>query len=358
MAYLGKYIRQILSRKEEVILPGFGSLKVVEGQGKKGDDGMIDPPGSVVKFNPEHPKGDGKLAEEYASGESLDFEEARQQVLELVDAIKFKLDKGENYSVDQVGEFSRDNDNKIHFVKDANWVIDPELFGLSSLDLLEIEDEADEEEEVKSDGTVFNKEGRDLENQVIDNKSDIEKKPWERRDKGEGKKKWRLIWIVAAVLVVVLAVILLIPTGEDGSVIFRKDGIVMKNNKVQEDSLENKSSIQQTVTNELREDSLKNKSISDEETTGMSGSDDGIVTNTDPEENHFFIIAGSFKNIQNANDLMETLKGLGYPSEVILTENRLYRVSVKGFPTKDEGEKMLPKIQQEPGLSGAWLMAR
>ncbi|MEX2369793.1 MAG: hypothetical protein WD578_02215, partial [Bacteroidales bacterium] len=144
MAYLGKYIRQILSTQEPVILPGFGSLVPTEGKGVAGSEGKIEPPGTVIRFDATHPKGDGKLAEEYARGEQMDQEEARQQVLELVDAIKFKLDKGEKYELASVGTFTRDDDNKIHFRKDPNWVIDPDEFGLSSLELLELEDEPEE----------------------------------------------------------------------------------------------------------------------------------------------------------------------------------------------------------------------
>ena len=141
MAYIGKYIRQILSRQEAVTLPGFGSLVISQSSGVSSGAGRLDPPGVVIRFDAEHPRDDGKLAAEYTAGEQLDPEEARQQVLELIDAIKFKLDKGEKYDLDLVGTFSRDDDNRIKFSKDPNWIIDPELFGLPSLDLLELEEE-------------------------------------------------------------------------------------------------------------------------------------------------------------------------------------------------------------------------
>ena len=115
MAYFGKYIRQILSRQEPVVFPGFGSLVMVRGKGINTDDSTIEPPGMIVKFDPNHPKSDGKLAEEYAKGEKIEHEEARQQLLELVDAIKFKLDKGEIYNLSLVGSFSRDDDNRVIF---------------------------------------------------------------------------------------------------------------------------------------------------------------------------------------------------------------------------------------------------
>ena len=73
MAYFGKYIRQILSRQEPVIFPGFGRLIIQEGKGVKGEDGKIDPPGAVIRFDPEHPKDDMKLDYDYTAGGGIDL---------------------------------------------------------------------------------------------------------------------------------------------------------------------------------------------------------------------------------------------------------------------------------------------
>ena len=73
--------------------------------------------------------------------------------------------------------------------------------------------------------------------------------------------------------------------------------------------------------------------------------------------NNFYIIAGSFSKLKNASDLQDQLKKRGFDAEVMITENRMYRVSVAAYSTKEEAEKELRQIKSEPGLQSAWLLS-
>lgn len=395
MAYLGKYIRQILSRKEAVVLPGFGSLVLEEGKGVQREDGRIDPPGAVVRFDATHPKEDGRLADEYAAGEGLDQEEARQQVLELVDAIKFRLDKGETYKLDMVGEFSRDDDNRVHFAKDPNWVIDPELFGLSALDLLELEDTEKEksvDESVTEPGTADAEQGRVAGKDVSTQGTGVteaqqsekagatttgkekagaaapgtkkaasmhspapRKESQQRKVQRKPVNKWRIIWIVAGSLIVVLALILLIPSGNGIEV--GKEGIIIRDTEIGNgtgEGSETGTEQQQSQGSDVQEDlgAAATESLQEEQEP-----EEGPVQ-PPVQEYKYFIIAGSFRNLGNATEMMDELKAAGYPAEIILTENRLYRVSVKSFATKQEALNALPSVKSKDGLGSAWLLTR
>lgn len=349
MAYFGKYIRQILSKQEAVIFPGFGSLIIQESKGGKGEDGKIDPPGAIIKFDSTHPLSDGKLAEEYSRGEEIDLEEARQQLLELVDAIKFKLDKGESYDLQLVGKFSRDENNHILFQQDPNWIIDPELFGLTSLDLLELEPEpepekqesAPAEKEVKKEelATKNKKDAKEKDSKIIP-----ETKKSSSGTKRRPVNKWKIIWIVIGSLISVLILILLLPTGNENNAIeFGKDGIVIRNNQRDNNSGDEKTDHAATTKNvdQLHQGEENERQIPEAETP--------IV------ENQYFVIAGSFQNIRNAKDLSDKLKAKGFPSEIIFTESRLYRVSVHGYASKEEALNDLTRIKATPGLENAWL---
>lgn len=359
MAYLGKYIRQILSKQEAVILPGFGSLTIGKSEGVSVPKGKIDPPGILVKFDGEHPRDDGKLAAEYVSGENIDLEEARQQVLELVDAIKFKLDKGEKFSLELVGEFTCDDNNRIHFDKDPNWIIDPDLFGLPSLDLLELEEEemkvpVNEEEpenisiSEKRGSIPIQKETQPMKNRVTD----------QRESNGRAKKmenrapvnKWKIIWIVVGSLIIVLVLILLIPTkNTDYGIEFSKEGMVLKENVVNDDNQVLKE------TNELVTNIEDQSDQTDQVTKGTIEGETDIPVQT---SNNFFIIAGSFQELQNATELMESLKSDGFPAEIIITESRLYRVAVQSYPQKQQATIDLPNIKVRPGLGSCWVWSR
>jgi hypothetical protein len=41
----------------------------------------------------------------------------------------------------------------------------------------------------------------------------------------------------------------------------------------------------------------------------------------------------------------------------MITENRMYRVSVASYATKEEAEKALLQIKSEPGLQSSWLLS-
>ncbi|MEX0982718.1 MAG: SPOR domain-containing protein [Bacteroidales bacterium] len=345
MAYLGTYIRQILSDQEPVVLPGFGSLIITEGKGQKGADGKVEPPGPVVKFDPTHPKGDGKLADVYAAGENIDPEEARQQLLELVDAIKFKLDKGEKYRLEQVGTFSRDDENRIHFAKDPGWVIDPDTFGLEPLEILELESEqAEKEEPVREDKPAGKPRPSSKNRQEPVLSSD---KPSMRASQRKPVNKWKIIWIVVGSLIAVLVIILLIPSGN--SVEFGKEGIVIRDMDERKGSPEGNHSVKPAGDDAAVPDRVKK-----EEGTKV----DESSTAPPVQQNKYFIIAGSFQNLQNATNLMNKLKSAGFPAEMIITENRLYRVSIRSYAEKEEAVRDLSRLKAESGVSSAWVLKR
>lgn len=73
---------------------------------------------------------------------------------------------------------------------------------------------------------------------------------------------------------------------------------------------------------------------------------------------HFFIIAGSFKHLGNASELQDKLKARGYPAEVMITGNRMYRVSVASFTTRSEAESSLVRMKSEPEMEACWLLSK
>ncbi|MEX2369794.1 MAG: SPOR domain-containing protein, partial [Bacteroidales bacterium] len=166
-----------------------------------------------------------------------------------------------------------------------------------------------------------------------------------RRIERKQVNKWRIIWIVVGSLIAVLALILLIPT--ENGIEFGRDGIVIREKDSEKELLPSRD---------------PNESRIERETTGSEEVEDSQEEDrpvTPPvQQNKYFIIAGSFQSLPNATELMNDLKASGFPAEIIITENRLYRVSVSSFATKEAALRELPGIKNEPGLGSAWLMTR
>lgn len=337
---LGKYIKMLLDERRVVILPGFGNLEVKLPEKEESSTGnRIDPPGISIRFDSTFSKDDGVLSEALAKGEELEIDDAHQRVLELVDAIKFAFDKGEDYLIPEAGTFSRDDDGKIHFLADPAWVLEPGLYGLESMDLLELEELPTEEEA-----------GEEIDPET---QSAPKVTPLAPPVPQPGPRRWRVIWLVAIALIVVLVVLILIPPkeGENG-----EEGKRFFNKKPNKEVVNEERPSDDIPANDQPESETDEPTVTPEQETPLPESEVEQAL-PESENNKFFLIAGSFKNLKNASDLQDKLNERGFESEVIITENRMYRVSVASYATKEQAEEGLLKISSEPGLQSCWLLS-
>ena len=211
---LGLYIKKLLEENKRVVLADFGNLEMKTPEETSSPSGnRIEPPGISVRFDSSYSKDDGLLAETYARGEDLDGDEARQRVLELIDAIKFALDRGNSYTLPEAGTFVRNDDGKVSFQVDSSWLLEPDQYGLEAMDLLELEEEAVPETEAVSSEKAPKAASKDKASEAAPKVT-----PLAPREPKPKPRRWRVVWLVAFLLIIVLAVLIIIPTqpGEDG----------------------------------------------------------------------------------------------------------------------------------------------
>jgi len=330
---IGKYIRNLLEDRTRVILPGFGNLEVVLSEGTKAAPGnRIEPPGLMIKFDSSLSKDDGLLAETMAAGEVMEREEAQQRVLELVDTIKFSLDKGDDFLLPETGTFSRDADGKVHFRADPAWILEPDQYGLESMELLELD-------ELPVEGAASQDSGKG--SKAASGTTELT--PPKPKPKS---KKWRVIWLVAAALIVVLVVLILIPSEK----LFNRQP-----EREVVDQVEGTRDQAEGTTDQ--QDAETEEQVSEPEPVPQETETEEEQALPVEESNDFFIIAGSFSKLNNASDLQDQLKNQGYNAEMMITENRMYRVSVASFATKEEAERALAQIKTEAGMQSCWLLS-
>ena len=159
--------------------------------------------------------------------------------------------------------------------------------------------------------------------------------------------KWKIIWIVVGSLIAVLVILLLIPSGN--SVEFGKEGIVIREVDERKDSRAGDHSVKPAGDDAAVPDQLKEgkETMVEEPSAALP-----------VQQNRYFIIAGSFQNLQNATDLMNKMKSAGFPAEMIITENRMYRVSIRSYADKEEAIRDLSRVKAESGVGSAWVMTR
>jgi cell division protein FtsN len=81
-----------------------------------------------------------------------------------------------------------------------------------------------------------------------------------------------------------------------------------------------------------------------------------VVVPEKQAEGSYHIIAGSFRDTENAEALQRKLAMEGYPAVVIEPGNGIYRVSAIAFTNKNKALEELVRFRKQTGLEDSWLM--
>lgn len=130
---LSPYIKDLLYRYECVIIPGFGAfLANYTSASIHVDSSTFYPPGKTISFNRQLQTNDGLLANYVASVEGISYESALQKIRNYTGLLSLKLSKGEQVTLDTIGDFSLTPENKVQFVPCDTENFNITSFGLSS----------------------------------------------------------------------------------------------------------------------------------------------------------------------------------------------------------------------------------
>ncbi len=128
---LSPYIKDLLYRYECVIIPGFGAfLANYTSASIHVDSSTFYPPGKTISFNRQLQTNDGLLANYVASVENISYESALQKIRNYTGLLSLKLSKGEQVTLDTIGDFSLTPENKVQFLP-----CDTENFNITSFGL-------------------------------------------------------------------------------------------------------------------------------------------------------------------------------------------------------------------------------
>jgi len=222
---------------------------------------------------------------------------------------------------------------------DPAWLLEPDQYGLESMELLELEELAPEEEVSEPERPA----------PAAHTPEPAQKTTPLAPPKPKPKPmRWRLVWIVVFLLIIVLAVLILLPPREteDGERAQR-----FWNRKPAEEVVD------QPASAPVEEEELAGEQDAGETTEAPVAEEQRAEPAPEEVTPRYFVIAGSFSNLGNASDLQDKLKRKGFDAEVMITENRMYRVSVASYASKAEAQKGLLEIKQRPGLESCWLLS-
>ncbi|GHT77151.1 hypothetical protein FACS189463_3320 [Bacteroidia bacterium] len=131
MQNISFYIAYLLTRRECVIVPGFGAFIV---SGAETDlfrnETLFTASSALLGFNSEIRHNDGLLANTLSKGEKISYQEACLQIRQSVDLLNTQLDIQRNVSIPWVGNLTLSSENKILFTPAPQLSCNAASFGL------------------------------------------------------------------------------------------------------------------------------------------------------------------------------------------------------------------------------------
>ncbi|MDT8346219.1 MAG: SPOR domain-containing protein [Flavobacteriaceae bacterium] len=318
---LDKYIFELLYRYECVVLPGFGAWLTQRVAAKyHKETHTFYPPKRAIQFNPALTHNDGLLAAHIARSESTTAEAAAAKIKSYVRYIEHQLDHSGYYSIEKLGRITKSEDGKLRFAPFymQNHLLD--AFGLNSFNLHPAD--APMDLPIKKQEVIQEK-AEDAPVETVD--ASAESFPSKQRVP---------YWRYAAVGLLALGV-----AGMIGS------------NRYAEHIAEYNQKAEQQAERMLLQKIQQAQFI-------LPSSTEAHIEIHKKSKGNYHLIAGAFRDPENATKKIHQLKALGYGAEKIdVNRFGLHQVSFDSYETRAEALIALRNLKNS-GYPEAWLYVK
>ncbi len=389
---LGKYIHDLLLEHETVIIPGFGAF-LSEYKPAEISETEIKPPSRQVSFSSNIRNNDGLLVGYVANQEKVSHFDALKIIEKERDNIIFRLDKGEEVTLEEIGKLFHNEKDRIQFTpfQDENLLM--ESFGLESVSLEKLDEEQPEEEpvveeeievlpivneeqettaEVTDEITESFEEGKVQEtdktqeeeinevSEVVSDSTPEELEPEPREvtkeipaPEEEKKKKAGWYWYLLILIPIIVASVYVIKNNAEKS---QPVSTNSNNAIIQKEPLQSKSQMAEQPTAipdsaeiiqpEEKQDSTKKVSVTENNEEEFT-----------PGQPVYYLIGGSFKESEeSAKEYMEELKEKGFEPFYMGKQGNFYTVGIGKYKTEGQAVRARDTIWLKYPKWHLWVM--
>ena len=342
---LGRYIFTLLHEHEIVIIPGFGAF-ISEYKSAELDEksGEISPPTKTIYFEPKIQHNDGLLMEEVARAEKLQVKDALQKIEKERDKIIFRLDKGEEVTLENTGVLFTGKENEIKFNSFTHENLLLETYGLGNISLnkdnaeIKIPDESGNVKQHKKDYQYNNEKEHTA---FIEHESVLP-----NRTSNKKKKKSRL-WILFILIPLIAGGIFYIINDKKN----KPDTITVLNEPVSQKEISKPEIIlspsDSTIIDSSEVPTVDSLVVMEEVT------DTAVYLSPDPTK--FYLVTGSFKEQENSFKHIRHLKNKGLKPFYLGKQGNFHIVGIGIYNTEDEAfSAQYDFLEKYPG-SGVWI---
>lgn len=347
-----------------VIIPGFGAF-ISEYLPAVVDDasGEIKPPSSKLIFSQKIKNNDGLLVGQVADATRCTHFEALQKIEKERDNIIYQIDKGEKVELEGIGILLYNAAKEVILVSEEDANLSLENFGLETTHIeepVEIEEEPEPiETPIHEDNINHVESDIDQPSNFIETIDKIDTKEESENDttktivdnpvfskKNEEKKKRKGGWVWLLIILIPLLAVAVF--------------IYMKQNNPNEpvkviQQPETKAVIQDTIP---AEDTIVTDSLMLEATDSVTIEEP--VQEKQPEivSGKFYLVGGSFKEQENAETYLQTLKEKGFEPFHMGKYGNYFIVGIGSYHTEEEAMTAKEKYLDENPGSGVWILKR
>ncbi len=301
------YISDLLYRYECVTVPGLGSFLSHRNPARLNkEEHCFFPPQKRISFNTQVRDNDGLLAKYISNSESISYEDSIGRIQAYVQFVKLELEDKKLINIDKIGAFSLNEDGAIRFEPNNEVNYLTEAFGLSSLTARPVSRES-EKEVVLSEEKIF----------PIDHRT-RSKRVW---------MKYAAVGLLAIGLSGTMGYMYLKDV-EDYNVAAKQDAASKLENQIQEATF--------IISNPLPT----------------------ITLNAFKPNGKYHIVAGAFRQEENAETRVNQLREKGYKARQI-GANRfgLHQVVYGSYNDPKEALVALREVRNNDN-SGAWMLVQ
>ena len=406
---ISKYIGELLFEYECIVIPGLGGFITNDIPAKiQNDQRTFIPPSKKIVFNAFLKTNDGLLINQIAKAENISYFESKQKVESFVEKCFIALNDGKKINFQKVGILFFDDEKNIQFEADISQNYLGESYGMTSFISPPIRRETNRH--------LIEKRfiDRKQKPQTQPKEKQQVKQDYKPLTSPQVKRP-RYISVNVFTLLIIAGIIFLgvknpariqnlynnysnfVPfffQTPNEFVVKNIDNIpfekILPNSSIQKDNSSkailadnNNSSIETEKSDSIDTQTtlLENEELSTteeepsttEKESSISKEKPAIFISEEPEvkvpektpevvnipiSKKYFIIAGSFNEIENANSLINILFSKGYDSEII-GQNKfgMYRVCYSGFNSLAEARKQLAVIKRDED-EAAWIFSK
>jgi len=326
MIELDRHIEILLLSNDCVIVPDFGGFMAHHVDARYDEaDGSFLPPLRTLGFNPQLKMNDSLLAQSYIEAYDISYPESIRRIEDEVAELKQHLETNGSFELNDLGTLRMNAEGKMEFEPCEAGILTPELYGLSSFEMKQLQtQQAVEEEEVATEIPMTNVE----KDETLVKESDITiKMSWIRN----------IVAVAAAILA------------------FFMIGTPISNSNIQQSSfIHIKASQPQPTapTHEAAPTQAEN-SETDENATETSEASEQV----EPQKTYSYtLVLASQVSKKNANNFIATLQKAGFNDARIL-ETTMTRVVYGTYATENEVYNAQQQLRAKSRhFKEAWVM--